>query len=75
MLTVACFVWAAFRIFWQKPTAEPNPEIEGKKVPVLMQASMLVLALACILFGIYPGILYPVLNTATDSILRILGAG
>jgi len=75
MLTVACFVWAVFRIFWQKPAAESNPEIEQKKVPALMQASMLVLALACILLGIYPGILYPVLNTATDSILRILGAG
>jgi len=72
---VACFAWAAFRIFWQKPTAEPNPETEVKRVPVLMQASMLVLAFACILLGIYPRILYPVLNTATDSILRILGAG
>jgi len=75
ILTVACFAWAAFRIFWQKPTAEPNPETEVKRVPVLMQASMLVLAFACILLGIYPRILYPVLNTATDSILRILGAG
>jgi formate hydrogenlyase subunit 3/multisubunit Na+/H+ antiporter MnhD subunit len=75
ILTVACFAWTAFRIFWQKPMAVSNPETELKQVPVLMQASMLVLAFACILLGIYPRILYPVLNTATESILRILGAG
>lgn len=75
MLTVACFVWAAFRIFWRKPTPAPNPETAARKVPLLMQASMLILALACILLGVYPQILYPMLNAAADSILRILGAG
>ena len=75
MVTVACFVWAAFRIFWRKPASTPNPQIAAKSVPFLMQVSMLVLALACILLGVFPQVLYPMLNAATDSILRILGAG
>jgi proton-translocating NADH-quinone oxidoreductase chain N len=75
MMTLACFVWAAYRIFWRKPVLTPNPQIAGKEVPFVMQVSMLVLALACILFGVFPQVLYPILNAATGCILKILGAG
>jgi formate hydrogenlyase subunit 3/multisubunit Na+/H+ antiporter MnhD subunit len=73
LLTVACFVWAIYRIFWKKPVITSNPGIAVKKVPFIMQASIMVLALASILLGIYPQLLYPMLNGATNSILRILG--
>ena len=75
MVTVACFVWAAYRIFWRKPTTLPNPPNKLKKVPFLMQVSMLVLALATILLGVFPQLLYPALDVATQCILRILGLG
>lgn len=75
MMTLACFVWAAYRIFWRKPVLTPNSQIAGKEVPFVMQVSMLVLALACILFGVFPQVLYPILNAATGCILKILGAG
>jgi formate hydrogenlyase subunit 3/multisubunit Na+/H+ antiporter MnhD subunit len=38
-----------------------------------MQVSMMVLALASIVLGIFPNLIYPMLNGATDSILKILG--
>lgn len=75
ILTVACFVRATSRIFWRKPVVADNPGIIIKKVPLLMQASMMILALASILLGIYPHLIYPMLNSATNSILRILGGG
>jgi len=75
LITVACFVWTANRIFWRKPTMLPNPQVAGKNVPFLMQLSMLILALACIILGIFPQLLTPVIGIAADSILRILQAG
>jgi len=73
MLTVVCFVWASFRIFWRKAVVAENPGVPAREVPVLMQVSMVVLALASILLGIYPSLIYPMLDGATKSILRILG--
>jgi len=74
-LTLACLAHAAYKIFWRKPVVTTNPEITAKEVPFVMQVSMLILALACILFGIFPQLLYPILNAATGCILKILGAG
>jgi formate hydrogenlyase subunit 3/multisubunit Na+/H+ antiporter MnhD subunit len=75
MVTVACFIWVTYRIFWTKPVAVTNPQITGKEVPFPMQVSMLVLAAGCILLGVFPNLLYPMLNAATTSILGILSAG
>ncbi|HSW38327.1 MAG TPA: proton-conducting transporter membrane subunit, partial [Acidobacteriota bacterium] len=75
IITLACFVWTLSRIFRQKPTLTPNPQVAGKSVPFLMQISMLILALACIFLGVFPQTLYPMLNAAAESILKILGAG
>ncbi len=74
-LTLACLTHAAYKIFWRKPVVTANPEITAKEVPFVMQVSMLILALACILFGVFPQVLYPILNAATGCILKILGAG
>lgn len=72
-LTLACLAHAAYKIFWSKPAITSNPEIVTKKVPFLMQVSMIVLALFCILLGVYPYLIYPMLDCATKCILRILG--
>ncbi len=73
-LTLACLTHAAYKIFWQKPVVAGNPGTTTKKVPLVMQAGMLILASGCMLLGVFPHVLYPVLKAATDSILRILGA-
>lgn len=72
LLTVACFVWATYRIFWRKPAVANNPETVIKEIPLLMQVSMIILALGTILLGIYPQLIFPMLDSATTSILRIL---
>ena len=73
ILTVACFFWATYRIFWKKPVVTSNLETGVKKVPLPMQVSIVILALATILLGVWPHLIYPMLDAATNSILRILG--
>ena len=77
LLTLACLVWAAYRVFWRAP-AEPivvgNPG-EVREVPILMWISIVILALACIVIGIFPTILHPILDRATNAILAIWAAG
>jgi hydrogenase-4 component F len=71
-LTTVCLVHAGYRIFWTKPVpvANPGPK-EAKEVPPLMWGGMLFLAILCILFGVYPQVVYPLLNSATNGILAI----
>jgi hydrogenase-4 component F len=74
-LTLACLTHAAYRIFWRKPVINANSTNTVKEVPTLMQLSMLVLALSCILLGVYPHLIYPMLDSATNCILMILSGG
>jgi len=73
LLTLACFVRAAYRIFWSQPVKQlaNNPGI--KEVPFSMWLGMGVLALLCIVIGIYPNLVHPILESATQCILKILG--
>ncbi|MBC8521594.1 MAG: hypothetical protein H8D26_06355 [Methanomicrobia archaeon] len=80
LLTIACFAWTAYRIFWTKPqhasnpgTGVETPAYEAKEVPVSMWIGMVVLALLCIALGVYPRLIYPILDSATKCILSILG--
>jgi proton-translocating NADH-quinone oxidoreductase chain N len=78
LLTLACLVWAAYRVFWRRAPSEvegaPNQE-ELREVPFSMRFSIVVLALLCILIGVYPHILHPVLDSATRAVLAIWGRG
>jgi len=76
-LTVVALVWAGYRIFWTKPvpelipvTANPGPR-NAKEVPSLMWGGMLFLAILCLLFGVYPQVIYPLLDSAVNGILAI----
>ena len=60
-LTLAVFVWAGYKIFWGKP--------------FVMWAPMAMLAGSILHIGLYPQILHPTLNSATQSILHIWGGG
>jgi formate hydrogenlyase subunit 3/multisubunit Na+/H+ antiporter MnhD subunit len=77
LLTLSCLVWAAYRVFWRK-----QPETEGavkldevREVPFAMWISIVILALACIVLGIYPKLIHPFLDQATKAVLNIWGAG
>ena len=77
LLTIACLVWAAYRVFWRQPATEVTSDggAEVREVPFLMWFSIAVLAILCIVIGIYPQILYRPLDAATNAILRIWAGG
>ena len=75
-LTLVALIWAGYRIFWTKPVPQlvplANPSSkEAKEVPPLMWGGMLFLAILCLLFGVYPHVIYPLLNSAVNGILAI----
>jgi len=75
MMSVACFLMAAYKVFWgayRAPAfAAANPH--AKEVPASMWGGMVALALLCVGIGIYPRLVYPLLDSATRCILSILG--
>lgn len=73
ILTVACMVWTAYRIFWKKPLEEivVNNPGQVKEVPFLMYISIIILAALCIGIGIFPQVIHPIIDSATQSILNI----
>jgi len=75
LLTLACMVHAAYKVFWGRPVANPSDAREPREVPAWMTVTMLLLAAACVLLGVYPQIAYPVLDRATKCILSVLGSG
>ena len=93
LLTIACFAWAACRIFWTNPqhaenppqppfskvgsaevasTADAHAGIEAKEVPISMWIGMIVLACLCLALGVYPRLIYPLLDSAAKCILSII---
>ncbi len=74
-LTTVCLVHAGYRIFWTKtvPVANPGPK-DAKEVPFIMWGGMLFLAILCILLGVYPQSIYPLLNSAVNGVLAISAA-
>jgi len=75
LLTLACLVHAAYMVFWGKPRlAGTTGTSELKEVPASMLAGMVVLAALALVIGIYPQVLYPILDSATRCIQHGLGA-
>jgi hydrogenase-4 component F len=72
LLTLACMVRAAYLVFWQSGEGVAA-EIHGE-VPASMYFSMLVLAGLSLAIGLYPNLLYPILDTATKAVLAIWSA-
>ena len=76
-LTAVALVWAGYRIFWTKPVPElvsvpANPCLRNaREVPALMWGGMLFLAILCILLGVYPQPIYPLLDSAVNGILAL----
>ena len=76
VLTLAGLVWAAHRVFWgeesEKVAALPAG---GKEIPLAMSVPMVLIAAAIILLGIFPQWLYPVLDSASRSVLALVAQG
>ena len=74
LLTLVCLVHAAYKVFWGKlALAKEASENPGpREVPVSMWAGMIVLAGLTLLFGVYPQVLYPILDGATRAILHVM---
>ena len=78
IITLACLAWAVYRVFWRAPKADAATENRGeeiREVPFIMQFSIVVLALLCIVIGVFPQILHPLLDKATQAILTIWSGG
>jgi formate hydrogenlyase subunit 3/multisubunit Na+/H+ antiporter MnhD subunit len=82
LLTLACLVLAGVHMFWGTPRSpeaageSPGPEHGPQEVPATMYVSMLVLAVLCVVLGVFPRVIHPLLDHATQCILRIAaGAG
>jgi len=74
LLTITCLVHAAYAVFWGNARVEGVSHNPGpKEVPVTMWAGMVFLAGTSLLLGIFPAVIYPILNSATKCILQIMG--
>jgi len=74
LLTLACMVHAAYKVFWGPLRAEAvTSPSDLKEVPLGMQVAMLVLAAMTLAIGLIPKLTYPLLDSATRCILQILG--
>jgi formate hydrogenlyase subunit 3/multisubunit Na+/H+ antiporter MnhD subunit len=74
ILALALYIHVAYRIF-MGPMPEDIRKMDIKEVPVSMWAGMLVLSLACFVLGIFPQLIYPILDKATNVVLAIIAKG
>jgi len=72
IVTLAGFVYVSYKIF-MGPPGDKLKDLNITEVPVSMWAPMLLLCLLCFLLGIYPQLVYPVLDKATNVILVNIG--
>ncbi len=75
LLTMVALTRAAWAVFWGQPkyaTDGSGPSRQITDPPVGLLIGMVPLAAACVLLGIYPQAVYPMLNAATKSLLFFL---
>jgi multicomponent Na+:H+ antiporter subunit D len=71
ILTLGVCLRMAYKIF-MGAVPKKLSGIEIKEVPAGMLSSMFILAFLCLLFGIFPGLLDPVLNKSANYILGMI---
>jgi formate hydrogenlyase subunit 3/multisubunit Na+/H+ antiporter MnhD subunit len=73
LLTLFCLLHAGYRVFMGKALDAANPtNQEIKEVSPLMWGGMLVLALLCFIIGVYPQIVFPILDESTRAIFSMM---
>jgi len=71
ILNLAAFVHISYHVFMGKRSSHLENTLI-REVPIAMWGGSLVLALLCILIGIYPQVVYPFLNEATKAIFTFI---
>lgn len=70
LLTLVAFIRAGYRVFWSD--GEPHVgESEVREAPLAMLVPMGVLAGLCVLIGLYPQVVYPLLHRAALALASI----
>ncbi|HEX3010647.1 MAG TPA: proton-conducting transporter membrane subunit [Syntrophomonadaceae bacterium] len=82
LLTLACLVRAGYMVFMEKEEShhdhheeEDDEEVPGAPIPWSMSAMMAVLALASLAMGLYPRLIYGLINAAVSSIVKVAMGG
>ena len=70
VLTAAVMVRAGFRVFWGEPRAAGAPQAV-KEAPAVMWLPMATLAALCLLLGVYPQSVYPLLDRAATALATL----
>ena len=69
LLTLFCLLHAAYRVFMGKGVDAPHQAHEEiKEVSPLMWGGMFVLALLCFVIGVYPQMVFPILDSSARAI-------
>ena len=71
ILNLAAFVHVSYHIFMGKVPANLE-KTHIQEVPITMWGGTLILAVLCFVIGIYPQIIYPLLNEATKAIFSFI---
>jgi len=71
ILSLAAFVHVTYRVFMGRLPENLEKE-DIREVPMAMWGGMLVLAIICVIIGIYPQIVYPILNEATKAVFATM---
>jgi len=74
IMALALYMHVAYRIF-MGPMPEDIKKIDIKEVPASMWSGMLVLSLICFGLGIFPQLIYPILDKATHVVLALIAKG
>jgi hydrogenase-4 component F len=71
VLTLVVMVHAAYAIFWGKPQSDRLHLEQVREVPASVWGPMVVLAALCLALGVYPQLIYPLLNRAAHFIAPV----
>jgi len=76
LLTLFCLLRAAYCVFMGKGMDAPaNPRSEEiREVSPLMWGGMLVLALLCFVIGVYPQVVFPILDESTRAVFSMMAS-
>jgi hydrogenase-4 component F len=71
LLTAAVMLRVAALVFWSEPRGDRATWPEPREVPARMWAPMVVLGLACLLLGIFPHVVHPLLHRAALALATL----
>jgi formate hydrogenlyase subunit 3/multisubunit Na+/H+ antiporter MnhD subunit len=71
LLTMVALIRPMFRIFWAAPTVDSEPLDRAHEVPASLTVPMITLAALCLLLGVAPALVFPLLDRAA-TVLAVL---